>query len=311
MNRSLSPICLFTYNRLEETKSTIGALQANFLAKDSVLHIFSDCWKNEASKQSVLEVRNYLKSVRGFKDVKIYENNYNKGLAKSIIEGVSIILKESDTIIVLEDDLITSQNFLDFMNSALNYYKNNEIIQSISGYSPLVETKDDYFLFNRPFPWGWATWREKWDYTFFDKAAIKELLLRKPYLLKSFSIQMGDDSKGMLISSLNNKISSWYILWTFGHFIKNTYCFYPTKSKVTNVGYSDIGTHCNVINSYVDNFSNDETRIFNFSTDIRIDKNILKYFSLKYKFIFRLKLLKTKDGILLLKKELLKKIYGK
>ena len=93
MNRSLSPICLFTYNRLEETKLTIEALQANFLAKDSDLYIFSDGWKNENARASVLGVREFLKSVKGFKKIDILESDNNKGLAKSIIDGVTMVLE--------------------------------------------------------------------------------------------------------------------------------------------------------------------------------------------------------------------------
>ena len=36
----LAQICLFTYNRLEETKQTIKALKNNYLASQSNLFVF-------------------------------------------------------------------------------------------------------------------------------------------------------------------------------------------------------------------------------------------------------------------------------
>jgi hypothetical protein len=70
-------------------------------------------------------------------------------LADSIIEGVTRIINEYGKIIVLEDDLVTTPNFLDFMNQSLDYYKNSITIQSISAFSMKIkkeyEKSDVYF----------------------------------------------------------------------------------------------------------------------------------------------------------------------
>jgi len=59
----------------------------------------------------VNEIRKFLKTITGFKSVTITESVFNKGLASSVIYGVSEILKNYDRAIILEDDLITSSNF--------------------------------------------------------------------------------------------------------------------------------------------------------------------------------------------------------
>ena len=91
MSNSLAPICLFTYNRLQETKETISALQNNFLAKDSDLFIFSDGAKNKSDIIKVEEVRSYLHTISNFKSVVITESIENIGLAQSIVSGLSLI----------------------------------------------------------------------------------------------------------------------------------------------------------------------------------------------------------------------------
>lgn len=307
----IAPICLFTYNRLDETKQTIEALKANFLAKESVLYIFSDGWKNENTKSAILAVREYLDTITGFKEIYIIKSDINKGLAKSIITGVSQILSKYENVIVLEDDLITSPNFLDFMNQALVYYKEDFTIQTISGYTPLVKSKEDNFKFNRPFPWGWATWKVYWYNEIFDKERVKKYIQNNSNLIEKFGKVMGEDAPGMLLGTLTNKNDSWYILWTLDHFINNRQCLYSNKSKVTNVGYNEEGTHCNFINTYIDNFKIDNTLEFNFRKELKTNNSVLKYFSKSYKFIFRLKLIFKSNGIKALKKELLFKIYGK
>ena len=107
----LAPICLFTYNRLTEKKQTVEALQKNFLTKESELFIFSDGAKNEEGVLKVNEVRAFLKGISGFKSVTIFESKQNKGLANSIIAGVTQIIEKYGVVIVLEDDLITSPTF--------------------------------------------------------------------------------------------------------------------------------------------------------------------------------------------------------
>ena len=163
----LSPICLFTYNRLDETRQTVEALKRNFLAPLSCLYIFSDGPKDETITQKVNEVRQYIKTIGGFKAIKIFESPVNRGLAKSIIDGVTQIIEKYGRVIVLEDDLITSPNFLDFMNYALEFYQNKERVLSISGYSFSINYPNDYkydvAIGFRASSWGWATWKDRWN----------------------------------------------------------------------------------------------------------------------------------------------------
>ena len=135
MVEKLAPICLFTYSRLEETKRTIEALKKNFLAPKSELFIFSDGPKNHETKDKVKAVRDFIKTIDGFKKITIFESKTNEGLAKSIINGVTKVVNEYGKVIVLEDDLLTTPNFLDFMNQALLFFELNLSIYSINGYS--------------------------------------------------------------------------------------------------------------------------------------------------------------------------------
>ena len=70
---NLAPIVLFVYNRPWHTQQTVGALQKNELASESELFIYSDEAKNENSRKSVDEVREYIDSIDGFLVKKFYE----------------------------------------------------------------------------------------------------------------------------------------------------------------------------------------------------------------------------------------------
>ena len=101
---TLSPIALFVYKRLRHTRQTIESLLKNAEANESILYIFSDAPKSEKDEYAVQEVRSYISSVKGFREIHIIQRQENFGLAKSIITGVTEILNSHETIIVVEDD---------------------------------------------------------------------------------------------------------------------------------------------------------------------------------------------------------------
>lgn len=164
---NLAPITFFVYNRLKNTKATIEALQRNELSKSSILYIYSDGPKNELDEVKVSEVRDYIKKITGFTKIIICNRSENYGLKRNIIEGVSNVIGIHGKVIVLEDDLVSSPYFLDFMNQGLIYYNKNERIHSISGYTMplkvLENTNKDFYLGLRASSWGWATWKHIWN----------------------------------------------------------------------------------------------------------------------------------------------------
>ena len=133
--RSLAPVILFTYNRPEHTKCTIEALAANELAAETDLYVFSDAAKKDADKGKVQEIRDYVKSVQGFRQVELTAREQNYGLAKNVIEGVTAIVNKYGKVIVLEDDLVTNRYFLLFMNDGLDRYQNEQKVTGITGFS--------------------------------------------------------------------------------------------------------------------------------------------------------------------------------
>ncbi len=288
----LVPICLFTYKRLNETQQTVEALKKNYLASESELFIFSDGPKNEIDNEQIQNVREFIKSISGFKKITIYEAICNKGLANSIISGVSQILKEHDKVIVLEDDLITSPNFLDFMNQALNFYQGNKQIHSISGYTldlpSLKNYTKDYYLGYRASSWGWGTWKEKWESVDWDVSKYKKFK-RNPYRQIKF-MRGGSDLPHMLSNQMQGRIDSWAIRWRFDQFIKDQLTVFPTKSKVVNIGFNKNATHTrDVKKRFITTLDKGEKRIFNFDETILINKNIIKDFRNKHSIWSRFK----------------------
>lgn len=289
---NLAPICLFVYNRLHETKQTVEALQKNYLAKESELFIFSDGAKTECEIESVQSVRSFIKEIKGFKSVKIYVSDKNKGLATSIIEGVSQVLESYNSIIVLEDDLVTTPNFLDFMNQALDFYNSYDRVISISGFTLPIDFKNeptcDIYFSYRASSWGWATWKDRWfdidwevtDYTDFS-------LSRK--LQRGFN-RGGDDMCRMLKKQMNNDIDSWAIRFCYHQFKHDKLTVMPRVSKVRNIGLNDRATNTKFRSrEYSAILDIGAESQFYFSNSINVNDKINKQFRFYYSKYYKIK----------------------
>lgn len=311
----LAPICLFTYNRLRETQQVVTALKQNFLAPKSDLYIFSDGPKNEDTVQGVTAMRKYLSTLSGFKKITIIESDVNKGLAVSVVSGVTKVIEKYGSVIVLEDDIITTPNFLTFMNQALEFYASDRNINSVSAFSLRLKklyTPNDVYFQKRPFPWGWATWLDRWRLNVFSKNQLINEVSLDTSVLKEFKIECGYDIVKMFMNSLYDKNDSWYVRWVYNHFKYKQYSVFPKYSLVENIGFGEFATHCNGINSYQYEMFDPRKKIFLFEKfkkpSIEIKREFLNYFTLSYKVLFRLRLLTSKIGRMQLRSEVIYKL---
>ncbi|MUH38096.1 sugar transferase [Zobellia amurskyensis] len=273
----IAPICLFTYNRLKETQYTIKALQKNFLAEESDLLIFSDGFKNENAKEKVLAVRKYLKSVDGFKSVQIIESPVNKGLGESILDGVTDVVNRYGKAIVLEDDLSTTPNFLDYMNQALNFYENHPKIISICGYGLKIKQPEDYasdfYIYGRSSSWGWATWKNQWETIDWEIKDWKEFKLDKK-AIRAFNYN-GSDMFQMLKSVVEGGENTWAIRFGYSQFKQDKYSLTPFESFIENIGFGTEGTNTkHKFSRFKTKMNTGQTRVFKFDRNITVDKRI-------------------------------------
>lgn len=277
---SLAPIVLFTYKRLDTLEQTIRALAANHLAAKSDLIIYSDGAKKQEDEPIIQEIRTFLKTITGFKSVTIHESTANKGLATSIIDGVSAVMVQYHKAIVLEDDLITSSNFLEYMNQALEYYQDNPRILSISGYSPIIKglANDEVYYTHRASSWGWACWEDRWEKIDWQ-AKSYELFVNDSQAKSRFN-QMGSDMCLMMKRQMQGKINSWAIRFCFHQFQNNLFSVHPSLSKVQNIGFAEKNATNTVqkYNRFQSEFDESGNMIFNFSEEVKLNATVIRQF---------------------------------
>lgn len=279
-----APIVLFTYDRPHHTRQTVEALAANDGARESDLFVYSDGPRTADNEEAVQTVREYLRTVRGFKSVTLIEREENRGLASSVIAGVGEVLSRTTSVIVMEDDLLTSRNFLQFVNAALATYEQRPDVFSVTGYNYPLDIPSTYpedaYLSYRSSSWGWGTWRDRWsrvDWSISDYAEF----LRDPEAQERFR-RGGDDLQPMLELQMSGKLDSWSIRFDYAHYRHDAFCVHPVVSKVQNIGFDGSGVHCTETDDY-DVELDPGDRPFELPRDLRLDQTALRAFDRKFR----------------------------
>ena len=251
MNKKIdnyAPVVVFTYKRLEHLKVTLDTLNASPIASETVMYIFCDGFKNEIDKDEVKKVQTFVResiNVSHFKEINIVKNLQNKGLERSVIDGITDVLTKHDKVIVVEDDLALSPAFLEYMNKALIFYENDDLIWSISGYSFPMKALENYnhdiYYSGRICSWGWGTWKDRWGLV--DWGVQTYECFKHDWKKRINFSKWGADLPIMLDFQMNGGINSWAIKWAYEAFCRQKKTIYPKKSYVSNLGIDGSGEH--------------------------------------------------------------------
>jgi hypothetical protein len=242
--QSFAPVLFFGFNRPDHTQKTLQALSENLFAKETDLIAYLDGPKNSENERECREVeRTVLKFKSKFKSLTLIRKTRNLGLANSIIEGVSHAFLSHESVIVLEDDLVTSRYFLKFMNIGLSNYRENQEVGSIHGYLyPGIQVSENPFFLKGADCWGWATWSNRWKFFEPDgKVLLSKLESRK--LDFEFDLDGAYPFTQMLRDQIAGKNNSWAIRWHASAFLNSLITLYPGIPLVANIGFDGSGTH--------------------------------------------------------------------
>ncbi len=241
MNRA--PVALFVYNRPRHTQRVLDALKQNPEARDSDLFVFSDAPKEPTAADAVAEVRRLCCAADGFRSNTFVARQENLGISRSIITGVTELVRRFGTIIVLEDDLVPSLNFLRYMNAGLNRYRHADEVISVHAYSyPVKQHLPETFFLRVADCWGWGTWTRGWEMFEADGARLLSEL-RKRGLTHAFDLDGHYPYTRMIQRQVDGEIDSWAILWYAATFLTGKLSLYPGQSQIQNIGADGTGAH--------------------------------------------------------------------
>lgn len=247
---NLAPVGICTYTRLDHLMKTIEALKANTLAQQTELYIFSD-GPRPGDEAKVQELRDYLTTITGFKKVhprlqptnNMFENTTNANIQLTAAHGRSIFM---------EDDIVTSPHFLEFMNAGLDRYESNKSIFSIGGYCLPIPFPKDYshdIYFSQVFcPWGLGTWKDRFDLASAAIAAWDPTFNQGVFSgLKYIGKDMARRYKSVCKPGITDRelMAKFDLVATIIMLQRQMYTVLPTQTLVENIGLDGSGLHCN------------------------------------------------------------------
>lgn len=242
-----APVIVFAYNRADHLQKTLTALGNNTLARETEIFVFIDGPKTEKGKLATQQVIDCVKQFESgfFSSIQMMVAEKNKGLAVSVIEGATKIINQYGKVIVLEDDSVSTPDYLSFMNQALEFYEQDKNVWSIGGFTiPMCLPEDyqkDIIATQRVSSCAWATWKDRWEKIDWSD---------KPYKKFHFSIgrrkkfnAWGNDRSGMYDDQMNGRINSWAIRFDYAMFMNQASNIIPRESLIENIGIDGSGTH--------------------------------------------------------------------
>lgn len=236
-------IAIFAFNRPDHLRNLMNSLELN-KNNDIPIYVFLDGYRNSNDRIEILKVKNIISEFSNLNIVEVYESSRNRGLSSSIRFGIDRVLEKHDRVIVLEDDIVVSSTFFDFMAEAFDKYECNLTIGSITGYR--YHTFPSYFhesvvLGKRHCSWGWGTWKNRWERI--DWEAEKNTNIIGKFSLYWALFFIGTDYFGMLRKYRRGQINSWSILFDVNAAKLNWFCLQPKCNLVINNGMDGTGTN--------------------------------------------------------------------
>lgn len=277
------PVVIFGFNRPDAFKRLVDSLKTNDGLEERNIIVYVDGPRNDGDRAKISQVIR----LAGELTTNVIASSVNKGLAGSIIFGVSEVMKKYGMAIILEDDLVLMPSFLNYMDMALEKYKKEKSIFSICGYGLQIHRPTGYtgdvYLSRRSSSWGWATWADRWDSIDWE---LKDwnLIKRSKEIRRGFN-KGGSDMFGMLCDYKEGKNNSWAIRFCFNQYLQNKYSVHPFRSLVANEGFGSDATNCRqkysrfkISLNQSDNYLFSMPQVLHFNS--HIDRQLSKYHSL-------------------------------
>ena len=240
-----APIVLFAFNRLDSLMKCVESLKTNEEAQYTDMIVYVDGARPEKPGEdlTVALIQDYVANISGFRSLQYVFSEQHKGLALSIIDGVTQIINQFGSAIVVEDDLIVSKNFLAYMNQGLEKYEHERRVFSICGYSNKVVRPEgfayDAYFCTRSSSWGWGTWKDRWNSVDWE---LNDWHIHKQNA-RQFNKWGGSDCWKLLNDWHEGRKTSWAIRFSYAQFLLDGLSLFPIISKVENNGFDGRGTN--------------------------------------------------------------------
>lgn len=247
-----SPVLLIFFNRPDTFKKVFERVRE---VKPKTLFLAQDGPRNDDDIPGIEACRKIAEQVDW--DCVVYRSysKINLGCDPNVYRSFEWAFSKVDRLIILEDDCLASYSFFRFCDELLEKYKDDQRIQTISGFQRLDRYKNcpySYYFSMINAGYGWATWKRIWedalkhtDYPILDSKYYFNNLKKLenkifPVYYKGISNIL---KKKRYIDSITGKHTTWETIIGETMMLESRLSISPCDNLVRNIGLTNDSTH--------------------------------------------------------------------
>lgn len=239
---------LIAFNRPKPFARVLDNLVAAHGIFERDIVVYVDGPRNEGDKglcDQVVEIAE--RSRADLPRISVVRRNRNLGCRGNVVSAVSEVLEKYGHAIIVEDDVLVSHTFLDYMDAALAFYRDDSRIWSVNAWrNRFVHVPKSYahdlYLSPRMLCWGWGTWKDRWEKVDFDLTDWS--VCGNQPVLRARLDAAGVDLRRMLQLQYEGVLKTWDVQCCY-HVVKNgLFCVEPRFPLTKNIGSGVAPTHC-------------------------------------------------------------------
>jgi len=269
------PILFLVFNRPDLTAQVVSVLRE---LGPKRLFVAADGPRAHVDGEAALcrEAREIATTIDWDCDLKTLFRDKNRGCGPAVSGAISWFFEQVEEGIILEDDCLPSLSFFDFCKYALEKFRGDTRIGTISGdyFLPPDLSLDQPYYFSKYFQiWGWATWRRVWqkyrlDLSFeTDETWLRIFREIHPAPLEAdYWIEI---LRALAIGGINTWDYQMMLISWRERFLHVA----PTRNLVSNIGYRPDATHT-CFESPLANFPRQEIKDFKVDLEVQAQPQI-------------------------------------
>ncbi len=246
------PVLVIAFNRPEIVAETMKAVQVYqpdhlYLACDGPRE--GKIGEKEKVKQTQMVMQ---QAVNWPCEVNTLFREQNVGVGPGVVGAINWMFEKEEWGVILEDDIVVSQDFFKLCEELLPRYNDNDRIQQIEAqfYGPQGGNANTYVFNKTPHTWGWATWRRAWT-KYMDVRMSKWPSFNPISMMKDHGVfktlMMCHYWRGMFKSLRTLDIPvEWDWCWQFAGVTNNLLSISPLTNLSINIGLTTDGVHYSV-----------------------------------------------------------------
>lgn len=245
-------VAIVFFNRPKSLKETFEAVSS---VRPSRLYLIQDGARYDRPDDidKIQQCRQIVSHVDW--DCKVIQDysSKNLGCGMRMFSGVSNAFKTEEFLVIVEDDIVISKDFLPFCKEMSERYKNDERIGRVCGMNHLgiyQNCPNSYFFSSRGGScWGWATWKRVWKDIEWNFKCAQDKYTMNIYPLTAQPHSIGYGFRKMVetrVASMacGKKQSSWSVQFIFtACFLQNRLTIVPSKNQISNIGLGEENVH--------------------------------------------------------------------